>query len=990
MIKVTGTGRLTLIHSTLSSNCPLTVFVGNTATLDARAGSSLNLDAAGRSGILRSDAASFITVTDSSIDGDILAAGKNVSLRRDRISGNNLTIDTTEKSELWDLTLTTVQSVRFLSDDGNVNSPDFDIRNTTFDDLLTAQIRFTGFQWAQLTNVTVSQPGGADWWTGMITQNAKVTRYWWLRVDGVDGTGTLLEAANTLITVTRLDPPTVTWTALPSPAPNDIYWAGTSTWPVSAPLGYIIYRASTEDRYASPSAQWMNATYRAQATATINTIVYYPDQNLTAFAQSDTTITLVFSALTPEMKVDGVLLYYQTNQTSILPINRELNVTAVVNNTGSISVRDSVVSFFSTNVDGNNDGIMDAPKSTYVSADLWIGDYTVPLLPLKQTRIAWVLWTPTGVSEGSRAVSAVIVIDDNPTPITITIHNDGTNDANGATAVLFNETGARSPAVAFFLARGASTQVQIVWTPSTPGDKTISVGVYTPPLPEPQRNIDYNWQNNWASATVNVKTKPDIWLDPADFTGAPTGVRGFPVDIPVIVKNNGDTDAIGFSVSVFLDGVSAAKLLAHADDVGVGGLSSSTIMIPVTINAVGLHNLTIFADSHNTDGSLTSGVGSIVEGVESNNWANETINLQAPAGTIVMNPITTPPTGFAPGATLNVEGFVNDNTGDAIPGLPITVELHNPQGTIITTVDTISDNTGSWRVLLTIPLGTGDGTHRVRVISTAGTSIQEAAQNIEVRNPTTIWNAIFLGLPVWLWLVIVIAAVVALVAVTLYFRVFGLGKMVECGECGSFIPEDSTSCPKCGVEFEKEMAKCSNCQAWIPVDVKQCPECGVEFATGKVEMADYQGKMRTQYDEVIAKFREEASRSLGRAVNEREFQDWWRKQPTFVTFEDWLREEEEMRKMGSKPCPTCATLNSVTATVCHKCGTYLKEDRRAPPGGPPAKADEGGEGAPAPADAVPKKVIRKPGATSPVLQKKVIKRSQEGEGDTQNPPEEEF
>src|ERR671937_794099 len=117
------------------------------------------------------------------------------------------------------------------------------------------------------------------------------------------------------------------------------------------------------------------------------------------------------------------------------------------------------------------------------------------------------------------------------------------------------------------------------------------------------------------------------------------------------------------------------------------------------------------------------------------------------------------------------------------------------------------------------------------------------------------------------------------------------------------------------------MSKCSNCQAWIPVDVKQCPECGVEFVTGEVAMADYQEKMRLQYDEVVSKFKEEASRQLGRALSDREFQEWWRKQPTFVTFEDWLREEEEMRKMGSKPCPTCGTLNSVTATVCHKCGS---------------------------------------------------------------------
>ncbi|MGI0149618.1 MAG: double zinc ribbon domain-containing protein, partial [Thermoplasmata archaeon] len=265
----------------------------------------------------------------------------------------------------------------------------------------------------------------------------------------------------------------------------------------------------------------------------------------------------------------------------------------------------------------------------------------------------------------------------------------------------------------------------------------------------------------------------------------------------------------------------------------------------------------------------------------------------------------------------------------------------------------------------------------------------------------------------YLWFLLILAGAAAVaIGVTLYIKVYGLGKMVECGECGAFIPEDATTCPKCGVEFEKDMAKCSNCQAWIPVDVKQCPECGVEFATGEVEMADYQEKMRLQYDEVVGRFKDEASKQLGRALSDREFQEWWRKQPTFLTFEDWLREEEEMRKMGSKPCPTCGTLNSVTATVCHKCGSLMRETARPPSGGsggaapvittrrpggaPPPEGPSGGAAAPpyAPASApssppagtesIPRRVIRKPITPQPVVQKKVIKKpmgeGQEGEG----------
>src|SRR5207247_2345562 len=222
-------------------------------------------------------------------------------------------------------------------------------------------------------------------------------------------------------------------------------------------------------------------------------------------------------------------------------------------------------------------------------------------------------------------------------------------------------------------------------------------------------------------------------------------------------------------------------------------------------------------------------------------------------------------------------------------------------------------------------------------------------------------------------LVVLAAAAAVAIGVSLYWKVYGLGKMVECGECGAFIPEDATTCPKCGVEFERDMAKCSNCQAWIPVDVKQCPECGVEFATGQLEMADYKEKMRLQYDEVIARFKQEASRQLGRSLSETEFQEWWRKQPTFLTFEDWLREEEEMRKMGSKPCPTCGTLNSVTATVCHKCGSLMRDQR--PPSG-------GAVVAGAPARRIQARgPMSPPGPTNapaPIVQKRVIKKPIEG------------
>src|SRR3970040_2692271 len=125
--------------------------------------------------------------------------------------------------------------------------------------------------------------------------------------------------------------------------------------------------------------------------------------------------------------------------------------------------------------------------------------------------------------------------------------------------------------------------------------------------------------------------------------------------------------------------------------------------------------------------------------------------------------------------------------------------------------------------------------------------------------------------------------------------------------------------------------------------------------------------MKRQYEDVRQRFREEANRVLGRTLTDREFADWWRTQPTFVTFEDWLREEEEMRRMGSRACPVCTTLNSVTANVCHKCGALMREDLRRPVAERPAAARPT-QSQPAPTEPVPKKEV----VGAPIVQKKVI------------------
>ena len=514
------------------------------------------------------------------------------------------------------------------------------------------------------------------------------------------------------------------------------------------------------------------------------------------------------------------------------------------------------------------------------------------------------------------------------------------------------------------------------------GSSTASGSVYFNPYPA------INWQDNneWVTlpfSGLQVRTGPDLALMQTDYNATLTVIQNQAFTFQVLIYNLGQTTATNFSVAAFLDGNRSAQV-ARAN-----GLTAITFLNETLsasgVSSVGTHALQLVVDPDNAINE-----GGIAQ--EGNNVASITLVVQPPPAGFVA--ILAPTAGqiVEPGSTLSVTGYARKVNAEAIEGVSLTIELRSG-ASVIATNQTMSGKDGFFVGAIVIPGSAQDGSYTIAVTPSASV-IQPDSRAITIQKPLSFLESPvpLIGLPWWLFLILLAAVAALAIGITLYFKVYGIGKMVECGECGAFIPEDATVCPKCGVEFEKDMARCSNCQTWIPVDVKQCPECGVEFATGQLDMADYQEKMRLQYDEVVGKLREDASRQLRRSLSDQEFQEWWRKQPTFLTFEDWLREEEEMRKKGSKPCPVCGTLNSVTATVCHKCGSMMREQVPRPPKGGaggmaprsrparPASAElspsgETAEGAPAAGEtgggAVSRPMV--PGA-GPLVQKKVIRR----------------
>jgi len=1038
-VKILSGGRLTLVNASVWSNYPLAFYVANGGTLVTSRGSALTLAARGSPGMLREEGpTSDVTIFDTTIDANVTLFGGSATLVRDSFLGPGLWIDTVQTTHLWDATLTGVTTLAFMTDDGDANTVDLDIRNTTFNQVQTSQLVFGGTQNVQLTSVQTFDPNGS-WWVGMITGGAQVSRYWWLQVNAVDGTGTLLADANVRILLQRLDPNTLTPFTVPDPAVDDIYFANSTTWPVSAPGGSILYRAFAESR--TTSARVLNNSYLATGSAVVDLTTYQPDSPASALVTSDTVSQLTFSSLTPDLSITSMSVLGGNGPSALQPINTDIQVTATIRNIGQVNVRNVRVSFFEDNVDRNGDGVMDFAPIDYMAAGVWINDTLLALVPKNATTTATIIWRPNGALESSRTVSAVVdpplsaVTDggatretnernnilprtftlftwpdlaissadvqfatdpvlNNDAQVRVVAHNVGTNRAAGAILEVWEGAQRVAGPVTFDISPGVDATLTVLWRPTSTGAHVLTFSLRTATGAD-IRNKDYVLGNNNATFSVNALTPPDLALHQSDYPGVRTVTQNQPFTIYVQVYNAGQTAALNVSVAAFF----GASPIGRVDGRTIGtflNVSLNVSGIPLTGNQQIL--LKVDPDNRINEGGAAQ---------EANNTATVTLNVQPPLGYVAMLSPTSGQT-FEPGSPLSVTGYVRDeSTNDGIAGVGLTIELRQGAA-VMASNTTVTQSDGFFLGTVDVPSGLADGSYDVVVTPSSGI-IGPQTQPITVKKTLPFLSSPvpILGVPWWLFLVILGAAVAVVVGITVYWKVYGLGKMVECGECGAFIPEDATTCPKCGVEFEKDMAKCSNCQAWIPVDVKQCPECGVEFATGEVEMADYQEKMRLQYDEVVAKLRQEASRQLGRDLSDRDFQEWWKKQPTFVTFEDWLREEEEMRKMGSKPCPTCGTLNSVTANVCHKCGSLMREVQRPPSGGgggattvqvpsaarqpvrgaappetPPASTagpaitTTAPAGAPA-ADAIPRRVIRKAITPQPIIQKKIVKKAVE-------------
>jgi ribosomal protein L40E len=839
----------------------------------------------------------------------------------------------------------------------------------------------------------------------MITEMSKGRLFWWLTVRMVDGTGAILQTLTPELDLEALDEVNLVWTPV---------YSG-----LSVPNGEIVLRALSEEMQYYPIWGCTNSTYAITARVQVAGLWFYPDTqdargNWTGDLRDNMEVELRFSGLTPDFSV-SMISFIGEGQGMNQPVDRPLMICVTVYNSGNIASSNVTVHMFIASELIGFDEIDVPAAGNAVACDIWtpntIGakivlvsvdlNNTIPERDEFNNELSTGLnvfgWPDLSVDAGE-ILFATDPVEQTPGDVTATVRNLGTSNAVDAVVTFADDDGWSDTVVIPLIVVGTSQDATVQWTPTSAGTHGLNVSVNASNMDIFQ--TDYDQSDNQVNLNVLVLTLPNLFVHLV--TGDAEVTVGVTYDIMLTLNNSGGSTAWGVDVILILDDVTQVGQETNLN-ITASGYIAITITCPA-INDIGTHTISARVDPDDT----------ILESDESDNTNQFTFDVVPPSAYVTISSPTEEQT-IKDETSVIVEGWVKEvGTDRGISGVELVLTLQLLDTTPIGVEQyTVSKTNGRIFASFDVPVLDCKVDYNFVVSSNETYVVPSFTGVLPEECETTFFTP-----EVILILIIIIIVVVIIAAITAYIKIFGLGKLVECGECGAFIPEDSTACPKCGVQFETETAKCSSCQAWIPVKVKKCPECGVEFATGEVEMEDYKKKMRMQYDEVKGKLKKAAQQELGKSLTNAEFEDWWRTQPTFVTFEQWLKQEEDMRKMGSKPCPSCGTLNSVTATVCHKCGALMAEDEkpRRPPSRPPAEKRPAGAvpakkeavaperpGAQPPAAGappaalrpvakktlptverpVPKKVIKKPvveGAPT-VVPKKVVKKPEEEDED---------
>jgi RNA polymerase subunit RPABC4/transcription elongation factor Spt4 len=474
----------------------------------------------------------------------------------------------------------------------------------------------------------------------------------------------------------------------------------------------------------------------------------------------------------------------------------------------------------------------------------------------------------------------------------------------------------------------------------SPSDPTTSIWHYSSVTPYPVDLSPASWDTLWNASYAGYR--------------AELGVSSYSVLVNGGVVAN-STVAIGQNLSIRVNVTNEGAGALFAANASLGYQAGALPVVP--LGAV--QNIGPLASAASRILNFTWLVNETVIGLHGTITGTFILTTSwndgvAPIGGVTHTPISivvqpayiglvySPPTGtIVPGTNYRGTGILSfSGTGNAL----VNVTLVGPGGSFV--VGAGSDPTGPFTQDITAVQALQPGAtyslnisaeynHRTvyhvfsGVVTVAGTAPPAKSFLFQT----------LLGLPIWLWIVIAVAIVAALLAFLLVAGRQARGKLVECGECGELIPEDALTCPKCGAEFEPDLVRCSRCGSTIPAKSPVCPECAATLlgAPGS-EATDPE---RQGYADFVERFRAEAKKELMENYGEGAFWDWWKRQPSYVSFSQWKLQQSAGSRAGmGAPTVTVAEEEPVVAPA----PAAAAAARRRPPSG-------GATGAPAAAAA---------------------------------------
>ncbi len=465
---------------------------------------------------------------------------------------------------------------------------------------------------------------------------------------------------------------------------------------------------------------------------------------------------------------------------------------------------------------------------------------------------------------------------------------------------------------------------------------------------------DANIVNNEAETTLVVRSPPylEFLLDEIELQVDDVAIENNTIterdylSIHTVFVNNGGTNLYNANLEITFE-----DILIHSEiiDITVDEEINITVVWEAIVSGTGDITILLNSSMEETVPSISMSRTIIIQEMQFS-----FANIQIPIDDQEM------------GEPILVSGTLERRVdGKPLGGLTVEVYLVDANNETVTSTVTSTGDDGSFNANLITPERAGEFTVWFRPVHENGRYINAGSFRVigEER----------VGIPLWILLIAVIAAAGSVGGVILYLKFKGEGEWVECGACGSTIPAESTECPNCSTEFEMDTVKCSECGEWIPTESDGCPHCGAEFITTGIALEEYKETMTQQYEKFVEKHRHKAKEELGEDFTEEEFMNWWMAQPSYLSFDEWLEQEEEKRRRGGIECSECGSLNPVDEAICQKCGSSLimAADRKKP------SQEETPEEPPK----VAKKAVKKPEEETskepPKVAKKAVKKPEE-------------